>query len=161
MKGSFEIRTRVETERFGGLLADLLEPGDVIGLSGDLGAGKTFLAGAIAHALGVPATTPVPSPTFVVIREYGEGRLPVYHLDLYRLGDPAELYDLGLWEYYDGRGVSLVEWFDRFDDLWPGDALELTLVLGEGERRLVRAAGVGRAGDLLEALLGGWGARSE
>jgi tRNA threonylcarbamoyladenosine biosynthesis protein TsaE len=161
MKAAFHIDHRADTTRLGVALAGLLQPGDVIGLAGDLGAGKTYLSGVIAHALGVPDDVPVPSPTFVLIREYGQGRLPVYHMDLYRLGDPSELYDLGLWEYYEGSGVCLVEWFDRFGDLWPPHALKLSLALGPEERRTIRAEGTGRGAALLEGLLAAWEARSE
>ena len=148
----FHIEDEAATERFGARLAALLRPGDVVGLCGDLGAGKTFLAAAVARALGVPDAVPVTSPTFTLINEYAGGRLPVYHMDLYRLGAAAELYELGLWEYYDGRGVCLVEWCDRFDDLWPEHALVLTLHLGEGASRRIAARGEGRGAELAAAL---------
>jgi tRNA threonylcarbamoyladenosine biosynthesis protein TsaE len=149
---AFDIADEEATARLGARLAALLEPGDVVGLSGDLGAGKTRLAAAVARALGVPESIPVTSPTFTLINEYGGGRLPVYHMDLYRLGSPAELYELGLWEYYDGAGVCLVEWCDRFADLWPAEALVLTLHLGEGSARRVEVAGRGRGARLVELL---------
>ncbi|MCP4677669.1 MAG: tRNA (adenosine(37)-N6)-threonylcarbamoyltransferase complex ATPase subunit type 1 TsaE [Deltaproteobacteria bacterium] len=152
----FQIEDESGTERLGRLLAVHLEPGDVVGLCGDLGAGKTFLTGAVARSLGVPDETPVTSPTFNLIKEYHQGKIPIYHMDLYRLGEPGELYDLGLWEYYDGGGVCLVEWCDRFDDLWPEDALVLTLELGEGEGRTVRARGVDRGADLVTAIETDW-----
>ena len=151
----FDIQRESETIALGRALAELLEPMDVVGLRGDLGAGKTCLAGAIVHALGVPVETAVTSPTFVLIKEY-RGRMPVYHMDLYRLGDPSELYELGLWELYDGEGVCLVEWCDRFDDLWPERALVLTLTLGEGEQRTITARGTGRGAALVEALSARW-----
>jgi tRNA threonylcarbamoyladenosine biosynthesis protein TsaE len=151
---TFDIADEEATARLGGRLASLLAPGDVVGLRGDLGAGKTHLAAAVARALGVPPEVPVSSPTFTLINEYWGGRLPVYHMDLYRLGAPVELYELGLWEYYDGRGVCLVEWCDRFDDLWPDEALVLTLHLLEGTARRVEAAGRGRGADLVAGLSG-------
>lgn len=154
-KAKFQIASRAHTERFGRLLAGLLGPGDVVGLSGDLGAGKTYLAGAIAHGLGVPRGVPVTSPTFTLIKEY-TGRMPVYHMDLYRLGGPSELFDLGLWEYYEGGGVCLVEWCERFDDLWPPNALVIALELGEGDKRTFVARGRGRGGELVEALASIW-----
>ncbi|MCK9459173.1 MAG: tRNA (adenosine(37)-N6)-threonylcarbamoyltransferase complex ATPase subunit type 1 TsaE, partial [Proteobacteria bacterium] len=80
------------------------------------------------------------------------GRLPVYHMDLYRLGAPAELYELGLWEYYDGRGVCLVEWCDRFRDLWPDEALVLQLHLLDGTARRIEAKGRGRGAALVDGL---------
>ena len=152
----FHIGSEDETVEMGRLLAALLEPGDVVGLCGDLGAGKTFLAGAISHGLGVPEAVAVTSPTFTLIKEY-QGRLPIYHMDLYRLGDPSELYDLGLWEYYDGKGVCLVEWCDRFDDLWPEHALILVITLEEGESRTVRVSGKGRGAQLAQELASAMG----
>jgi len=149
---AFDIADEEGTTRLGGRLAELLAPGDVVGLRGDLGAGKTHFAAAVARALGVPEQVPVTSPTFTLINEYAGGRLPVYHMDLYRLGAPAELYELGLWEYYDGGGVCLVEWCDRFDDLWPDEALVLTLHLGEGSKRRIEAVGRGRGGELVAGL---------
>jgi tRNA threonylcarbamoyladenosine biosynthesis protein TsaE len=151
---TFDIADEDATARLGERLATLLAPGDVVGLRGDLGAGKTFLVGAVARSLGVPPEVTVSSPTFTLINEYFGGRLPVYHMDLYRLGAPAELYELGLWEYYDGRGVCLVEWCDRFDDLWPDDALVLTLHLLEGVSRRIEAAGSGRGAELVAGLAG-------
>lgn len=146
-----EIASREQTRRLGELLGRLARPGDVIGLRGDLGAGKTFFAGAVAYGLGVPEDTAVTSPTFTLINEY-QGRVPVYHMDLYRLGEPGELYDLGLWEYYDGDGVCLVEWCDRFDDLWPDHALVVTISLGDGENRGFVLAGTGRGEELARNL---------
>lgn len=146
-----EIATLDETIRLAERLAGLLRPGDVVGLCGDLGAGKTTLAGAVAHALGVPEDLPVTSPSFTLINEYA-GQWPIYHMDLYRLGDPVELYELGLWEYYDGGGLCLVEWCDRFDDLWPDDALVLTLHLDQAEARRIELRGQGRGAELVRAL---------
>ena len=148
----FIFNTETDTVHFAKRLASLLRPKDVIGLRGDLGAGKTFLSGAIARALGIPDSQPVNSPTFTIINEYTGGIIPVYHMDLYRLSDPDELYELGLWEYYEGNGVCLVEWFDKFDDLWPDDALILTIELGEGSKRTLYASGKQRGSDLASAL---------
>ena len=143
-----EISSLEETERLGRTIADLLQPKDVLGLCGDLGAGKTFLAGCIAHGLGIPESIPITSPTFTLIKEYRQGRLPVYHMDLYRLGDSSELYELGLWEYYDGDGVCLVEWSNLFEDLWPNHATIVHIALGEGERRTVTLSGIQRGAAL-------------
>jgi tRNA threonylcarbamoyladenosine biosynthesis protein TsaE len=147
----FTIESESETQRFGEKVAAALCPGDVVGLMGDLGAGKTTLAGFVAHGLGVPEDTAVTSPTFVLINEY-RGRMPVYHIDLYRLSSPEELYDLGIWEYYGGQGVCLVEWCDRFKDLWPEDALMIRIDLAEGEKRRITLSGVGRGRELIDIL---------
>lgn len=151
----FHIADREGTERLGRLLARLVVPGDVVGLTGDLGAGKTFFAGAVAHGLGVPEATPVSSPTFTLIKEY-KGRIPIYHMDLYRLVDPGELYELGLWEYYDGEGVCLVEWSNLFEDLWPERALVMVIELGEEETRTITASGRERGAALAAALQEAW-----
>ena len=155
MELTLQIESEEQTTSVGAHLAGLLVAGDVVGLRGDLGAGKTFLAAAVSRALGVPDEVAVNSPTFTLVNEYYGGRLPVYHMDLYRLGDPGELYELGMWEYYDGDGVCLVEWCDRFDDLWPLEALVLEIGLLDGERRRIAASGVGR-GEVLVKGLSSW-----
>lgn len=151
-EAKFSIANTSDTVTFGQKLATLVHRGDVIGLCGDLGAGKTFLAHALCRAIGVPESQPVNSPTFTIINEYDCNGLPIYHMDLYRLGAPEELYDLGLWEYYDGDGICLVEWCDKFDDLWPEEALMLRLHLGDGEVRVIDARGQGRGAELVDLL---------
>lgn len=148
----FQVESERETARVAGRLAAALRPGDVVGLCGDLGAGKTFFAAAVARALGVPDDAGVSSPSFTIVNHYDGGRLPLDHLDLYRLEDLGELYELGLWEIYDGDGACLVEWCDRFDDLWPEEALVVRIELGEGERRRLVASGRGRGARLVRAL---------
>ena len=101
-----------ETQALAARLAQRLEPGDVLWLSGDLGAGKTTFTQGLGRGLGVAA--PINSPTFVLIREYA-GRLPLYHIDLYRLGDAREVAALGLSDYLAGDGVCVLEWAERMD----------------------------------------------
>lgn len=116
-------------------LADRLFPGAVIALIGPLGAGKTYLVRAIAEGLGVRDPRVVSSPTFVLIQEYA-GRLPIYHFDAYRLRSVGEFADLGVHEYFAGRGVCLVEWADRVEVSLPADHLRIRLaVTGETSRR--------------------------
>ncbi|ERL66247.1 tRNA (adenosine(37)-N6)-threonylcarbamoyltransferase complex ATPase subunit type 1 TsaE [Schleiferilactobacillus shenzhenensis] len=105
-----------ETVRLGRALGQLAQAGDVILLDGDLGAGKTTMTKGIARGLGI--TGPVKSPTFTLIREYQDGRLPLYHMDVYRL-ENGGAEDLGLDEYFDGDGVSVVEWSEFITDLLP------------------------------------------
>lgn len=105
-------RSARETQHLAARLAQRLEAGDAIWLSGDLGAGKTTFAQGLGAGLGVSA--PIISPTFVLIREYA-GRLPLYHIDLYRLDSPRELVNLGLRDYLDGDGVCVIEWAERYD----------------------------------------------
>ncbi len=114
-----ELSSEDDTERLGRAIADLVQPGVVIGLVGPLGAGKTRLARAIAESLGVDPTA-ISSPTFVLIHEY-EGRLPIYHFDAYRLETPQAFEDLGAAEYWSLGGLCLVEWADRVRDLLPAD----------------------------------------
>lgn len=133
------------TEALGSRLASLLRPGDVVTLSGPLGAGKTALARAVLHAAGHRGE--VPSPTFAIVQPYDELDPPIWHCDLYRLEDPAELEELGL-DMVLGEGALLVEWPERAGEAaWP-DALRLRLdVRDDGSRALtwsVPAAWKGR-----------------
>jgi tRNA threonylcarbamoyladenosine biosynthesis protein TsaE len=122
------------TEAFGARLAAALRPGDVVALYGDLGAGKTTLARGILRGLGFEGE--VASPTFPIVQPYDELALPVWHVDLYRVEDPAELEELALEDALDG-GALLIEWPERLGSaLWP-HALRLTLRReGEGARAL-------------------------
>lgn len=114
-----------ETEAFGRALAGRLRPGDVVALAGDLGAGKTTLARGVLRGLGVRGE--VASPTFPIVQAYAppEARIPVWHVDLYRIDDPLELDELGLEEALD-EAALLIEWPERLPRLWP-QALRLTL----------------------------------
>lgn len=114
-----------ETWELAKRLAPILSEGDVINLSGDLGAGKTVFAKGLAEGLGI--NEPVTSPTFTIIKEY-KGRLPLYHFDVYRLYDPEELEELGVDEYFYGDGVSVVEWGDKVEDLLPDIHLAVNIL---------------------------------
>lgn len=123
------------SEAFGARLAALVLPGDVVTLSGSLGAGKTSVARGLLAALGLAGEAP--SPSFAIVQPYAppEVRLPVLHVDLYRIDDPEEIAELGLDEAA-GDSVLLVEWPERAPGWWP-DGLALTLeMLPEGSRRL-------------------------
>jgi len=102
-----------------------VDAGDIITLSGDLGAGKTTLTKGIAKGMGI--TAPVSSPTFTIIKEYAEGRLPLYHFDLYRLGEGALDEDLGYEEYLYGVGVCVIEWSEYISELLPDNRLNITI----------------------------------
>jgi tRNA threonylcarbamoyladenosine biosynthesis protein TsaE len=123
---------------YGRALAAELSPGAVIALIGDLGTGKTTLSKAIAAGLGITAN--VTSPTFTLINEYGGGRLPLYHFDVYRLDDPADIEELGYEEYFYGNGVTIVEWADLVLDYLPEDAIVISIKYGgkEDERIIER-----------------------
>ncbi len=117
----------------GRALASMLRPGDVVGLTGPLGAGKTTLARAVLRALGEEGE--VPSPSFALVQPYETLVPPVAHVDLYRLSDPADLAELGL-EEWRVDGALLIEWPDRLGSLF-ADRLDLTLTpAGDGRRRL-------------------------
>ena len=140
-------RSADETRALGARLATLLRPGDVVVLTGDLGAGKTVLAKGIAAGLGV--TEPVVSPTFTIVREY-EGDIPLQHLDVYRLDHFQEVIDLGLDELLDGHAVTIVEWGEAVSALLPVDRLEVSLLLlppeeADDDTRVVELHGVGPA----------------
>lgn len=124
------------TDRLGAALADVLPPQTVVALVGTLGAGKTRLVQAVATALGVPAGT-VTSPTFVLVNEYRQGRVPVFHFDTYRLKDEQEFMELGPDEYFTADGLTFVEWADRVEHLLPDERVEIELeVTGETQRRV-------------------------
>jgi tRNA threonylcarbamoyladenosine biosynthesis protein TsaE len=134
--------TPAETQAVAAALAALAEPGDLVLLSGDLGAGKTTFTQGFARALGV--TGPVTSPTFTLHRRY-DGRLRLHHLDVYRLEHLAELQDLDVPELLEGDTVTLVEWGDTVSAALPADRLELRLSLGAGDdERLLELRPVGR-----------------
>jgi tRNA threonylcarbamoyladenosine biosynthesis protein TsaE len=142
------------TKAIGAALAGLLDPGDVVGLAGDLGAGKTRLVQGAAVALGVD--DPVLSPTFMLLREY-DGDLPVHHVDAYRLAGPVELEDLGLDEVLAPDAVAFVEWADRVAAVLPESWLELVLHIRDDDTREVDVrphgpAWAARARELQEAL---------
>jgi tRNA threonylcarbamoyladenosine biosynthesis protein TsaE len=127
------------TRALGARLAAAAEPGDAICLVGPLGAGKTTLVDGFARAMGA---APARSPTFVLAHRYDGGRLRIWHLDLYRLDDPAQVADLDLAQYFEPGAVTLVEWADRAPHELPADALSIVLeVAPPGRRATLQASG--------------------
>jgi tRNA threonylcarbamoyladenosine biosynthesis protein TsaE len=123
------------TAAFGRRLAEVLFPGAVIALIGGLGAGKTHLTRAVVEGLGGDGRS-VSSPTFGLIHEY-PARLNVYHFDAYRLNSAAEFRDLGVHEYFEGKGICLIEWADRVSECLPSEYLRIAFeIAGETSRRL-------------------------
>jgi tRNA threonylcarbamoyladenosine biosynthesis protein TsaE len=122
------VLNKTELQKFGEDLGAMLAPGSVVALTGNLGAGKTTLAKAIAQGLGV--TDPVTSPTFALIHEHRSGRLPFFHMDAYRLEEESEMYELGYEEYFFADGVTVVEWADRIENLLPEKAIRIKLAYG-------------------------------
>lgn len=114
-----------ETERIGSLLGTLLIPGDVIALSGELGSGKTTLVKGLARGMGFSGEE-VASPSFTLVNEYN-GPLPLFHIDLYRLGNERELQEIGYEEYISEAGVVVIEWADRIPHAVPDESLWITL----------------------------------
>ena len=139
-----------ETHAIGVQLGQNAQAGDVILLTGELGAGKTTMTQGIAQGLGI--TERPRSPTFVMATEY-HGRLPLYHLDLYRIDHAAELGELGLEEYLSEEGVAVVEWADRTSDAFPPSSLWLSLEsIDEDTRRITLTANGDRYTTRLAAL---------
>ncbi|OLC30457.1 MAG: tRNA (adenosine(37)-N6)-threonylcarbamoyltransferase complex ATPase subunit type 1 TsaE [Armatimonadetes bacterium 13_1_40CM_64_14] len=149
----FETASPTQTEALGARLGRLLQAGDVVALSGDLGAGKTVFARGIARGAG--ATGYVASPTFTLIREY-HGTPPVYHVDLYRLDRPEQLDDLGLDMVFDGSGIVVIEWAEHAFSWLPDDYLWITIRFGAGaEHRVLELEPHGARFEALLAQLGG------
>ncbi len=130
------------TARLGRRLGEMAEAGDIITLAGDLGAGKTTLTQSIGQGLAVPPDCYITSPTFSLLHEY-PGRLPLYHMDLYRL-NCLEIIDLGFEDYLYGEGVSVVEWPDRLAEIIPRDRLQIELELTSETVRTARLTWHGR-----------------
>jgi len=131
----FELKTNSaeETGAFAEKLGRLLQPGDVITLEGDLGAGKTTFTKGLAKGLDIKKT--VNSPTFTIIKEY-HGRMPLYHMDVYRVADSLE--DLGFDEYFEGDGVTVVEWAHLIEEQLPSEMLTVFLYHeAQDKRRIV------------------------
>ena len=135
------------TERLGAALAPALRAGDVLALSGPLGAGKTRFVAGLVHALSPGAH--VRSPSFTLVNEHA-GALPVFHLDLYRLDGVRDIEGLGLEEYAE-QGVLVVEWGERLPHAWLADALRISIVPGEGDARTFTAEAHGGRGRQLHA----------
>ena len=129
------IHNELDTREFGIELAEKLKPGDIVALIGDLGTGKTTLTKSIAEGLGIRGI--ITSPTFTIVQEYTEGRLPLYHFDVYRINDLEEMYELGYEEYFFGEGVCVVEWADQIMELIPGDSILIRIEYGQSEEERI------------------------
>jgi len=130
-----------ETKELGIKLGNILKSGDVVCLNGELGAGKTTLTKSIGLGLGV--TDYITSPTFALINEYN-GRVPVYHFDVYRLENVEEIYDLGFDEYFYGKGVCIIEWAEKIERLLPKERVILDIEKGKAlDERIINIKGSG------------------
>lgn len=114
-----------DTFRIGEQLAKEACPGEIYTLDGDLGVGKTIFTKGMARGLGIQE--PVTSPTFTILQEYESGRLPLYHFDVYRIGDPGEMDEIGYEDYFYGQGICLIEWAGLIEELIPEEAVRITI----------------------------------
>ena len=139
------------TTLLGQVIGRVLRGGETIALYGLLGAGKTALVRGIAQGLGASPMA-VNSPTFVVIREYDQGRLPLAHVDLYRIGSPRELESTGLIEYFSGQTVTAIEWADKGLTMLPHDRIEIVLNHRATRSRTIHMSATGPKSDYVLAL---------
>jgi tRNA threonylcarbamoyladenosine biosynthesis protein TsaE len=130
----YELPSLEKTIALGEQLGKVAEPADIITLEGDLGAGKTALTQAIGRGLGIDPKIYITSPTFSLLQEY-RGRLPLYHMDLYRLAGEEDVENLGFSEYFYGDGLTVIEWPERLGSLMPTERLHVHLMItGETSR---------------------------
>jgi len=132
-----------ETIRIGKRIGGLLRAGDVVALIGELGAGKTLLVKGLAEGVGADKETYISSPSFTLINEY-RGRMPFYHIDLYRLSDGKEAGELGLEEYFHGQGITAIEWADRISSLLPDELLRIHIHYTGKQTRSLEMTGIGK-----------------
>lgn len=134
----FESNSAEDTFAFGQKLGREAVPGEIICLDGDLGVGKTVFTQGFAAGLGIDDY--VNSPTFNIVKEYEGGRLPLYHFDVYRIGDPSEMEEIGYEDYFYGQGVSIIEWPGQIEELLPEEArwvrIRKDLTKGSDYRRI-------------------------
>jgi len=147
-----DLSSEADTVALARVVAALLEPGDVIGLEGGLGAGKTTFTRAAVHGLGVPEEIAVTSPTFALLHQY-QGRLPIAHADFYRLGDEAELEELGVDELIEEGGVLFVEWGRKFPAMAARTALWVELEMVSEHARRARFRPESARGDAIISAL--------
>ena len=114
-----------DTFRVGEQLAKDARPGDIYTLDGDLGVGKTIFTKGMAKGLGIEE--PVTSPTFTILQDYESGRLPLHHFDVYRIGDPEEMDEIGYEDYFYGQGICLIEWAGLIEELIPKEAVRICI----------------------------------
>ena len=120
-----ETNSAKETFRLGEKLGQQALPGQIYTLNGDLGVGKTVFTQGVARGLGIQ--DPVNSPTFTIVQEYPEGRLPFYHFDVYRIGDVEEMEEIGYDDYFFGEGVCLIEWAKLIEEILPEQVISVTI----------------------------------
>ncbi len=122
---TIETNSPDETYEYGKKLGMQALPGQIYCLNGDLGVGKTVFTQGFAAGLGI--REPVNSPTFTIVQEYDDGRIPLYHFDVYRLGDVDEMDEIGYEDYFYGEGVCLIEWSERIREILPEELIQITI----------------------------------
>lgn len=138
-----QTKSTSETIRIGKRIGGLLRPGDVVALTGELGAGKTQFIKGIATGMGVGKPTYISSPSFTLIHEYS-GRIPLYHIDLFRLRWEGEAEELGLEEYFQGKGITAIEWADKIPSFLPEERLVIHFVYTGIHTRSLEITGKGK-----------------
>lgn len=127
----------IETQKLAAIFAKKLGPSSVIAFEGELGSGKTSFIQGLAIGLGIKKNYYVNSPTFTILNVYKGGKMPIYHYDWYRIGCEEEATDLGLEEYFDGNGITVIEWAEKFPNLLPERTIWVKLaVVGEDKRKI-------------------------
>ena len=144
--------SREQTLEMGRLIGAILERGDIVALIGELGSGKTCLTQGMAKGLGVEENVPVVSPTFTLINEY-PGKIPLIHLDVYRLSGPRDLEDMGYEEYFEGGGIIVIEWAEKIRDILPAKTLFISMRYIDENTREMILEGPGEKIRKLEELL--------
>jgi tRNA threonylcarbamoyladenosine biosynthesis protein TsaE len=144
--------SREQTLEVGRLIGTVLERGDIVALIGELGSGKTCLTQGMAKGLGVEENVPVVSPTFTLINEY-PGKIPLIHLDVYRLSGPRDLEDMGYEEYFEGGGIIVIEWAEKIRDILPAKTLFVSMRYIDENTREMILEGPGEKIRKLEELL--------
>ncbi len=148
-----QTRSASETARIGKTIGSRLQPGNVVALVGELGAGKTQFIKGLAAGVGIENSAYISSPSFTLIHEY-PGKIPFYHIDLFRLGGTQEAEGLGLDDYFEGRGVTAIEWADRIPSLLPGELLFISMAYTDKNARSIEIIGKGkRYEDLVKDLV--------
>ena len=157
MKGNkimiFSVNSVEQTTQIGVAIGKLLNPGDIICLTGDLGTGKTHITKGIAEGLGIDEY--ITSPTFTIVNEYDSGRLKLNHFDVYRVSDPDEIYAIGFDDYIFSEAVSIIEWANYIEDILPKDFLHIYIEkdLDNGENfRNIKITPYGERYDYIKEL---------
>ncbi|MDI6759057.1 MAG: tRNA (adenosine(37)-N6)-threonylcarbamoyltransferase complex ATPase subunit type 1 TsaE [Candidatus Omnitrophota bacterium] len=135
--------SRKDTIRIGRLIARNLKAGDIICLFGEFGSGKTVLTKGIAQGIGIK-NDGIISPSFVLLRQHMQGRLPLYHFDLYRLKTALDIAVLGYEDYFYGDGLAVIEWADKLGRLMPEEFLKVELLFKTETKRLLKISGIGK-----------------